>query len=155
MEGAAIGVIILIVLLAVAVGLLPWIFYLITLSKTIKQCAPHNQRTTPGSVWMVFIPIYGIIWHFMLVGHIADSLAAEFQERNIPVQEQRPGYSLGITFLILQLCGIVPFLGILASLGGLVCWIVYWVKIAGYKTTLENSPANTNFGGNTMTGPTI
>jgi hypothetical protein len=91
----------------------------------------------PGEVWMMFIPIFGLVWHFITVGRIADSLAAEYRERNIPVQEARPGYNIGITFLILNLCGIIPVLGILTSIGGIVCWIIYWSKIAGYKRELE------------------
>ncbi|MFN6038664.1 MAG: hypothetical protein ACK452_09360 [Bacteroidota bacterium] len=77
------------------------------------------------------------MWHFLMIGYIADSLAAEFKERNLPLRDERPGFAIGITFLILQLCGIIPILGVLASLGGLVCWIIYWVKISEYKNQLE------------------
>ncbi len=42
---------------------------------------------------------------------------------------------------ILICCGIIPLLGILCSLGGLVCWILYWVKIAGYSNRIAEPPA--------------
>jgi hypothetical protein len=93
----------------------------------------------PGQVWLVFIPVFGIVWSFMMIGFIADSLANEFRQRNITVSEERPGYNLGLTYLILRLCGIVPLLGILALLGALICWIMYWVKISEYIKLLENS----------------
>lgn len=131
------SLIILIVIIAIAVALIPAIFYLLTLSKALSACSPHNQRMTPGQVWLVLIPIFGIVWHFLMIGYIADSLAAEFKERNLPLRDERPGFAIGITFLILQLCGIIPILGVLASLGGLVCWIIYWVKISEYKNQLE------------------
>jgi len=34
-------------------------------------------------------------------------------------------------------CGIIPFLGVLCSLGALVCWIMYWLKIAGFSKKLD------------------
>ena len=35
---------------------------------------------------------------------------------------------------VLACCGIIPVLGVLCSLGGLACWILYWVKVAGYSS---------------------
>jgi hypothetical protein len=32
---------------------------------------------------------------------------------------------------------IIPVIGALFSLGGLVCWILYWIKIAGFSKKLE------------------
>jgi hypothetical protein len=125
------------VIIGLAIALIPVIFYLLTLSRTLKQCAPHNRRMEPGEVWMMFIPLFGLVWHFITVGRLADSLAAEFRQRNIPVQEARPGYNMGMTFLILRVCGVIPFLGILTGIAGLVCWIIYWSKIAAYKRQLE------------------
>lgn len=136
---AEVEIVIMVMLILIAIGLIPQIFYLLTLSKAIRLCAPHNRRMEPGQVWMIFIPIYGIVWRFMMIGHIADTLAEEFRQRNIPCNEPRPGYNLGLTYAILMLCGVIPFLGGLAALGGLVCWIMYWVKIADYIKLLEQS----------------
>ena len=138
-ESAAVGVIFFVVILAIAIGLIPIIFYLLTLQNTLKEVSPENQKMPPGQVWLILIPLFGLGWQFVVVNRIADSLKAEFAKRNISVDEDRPGYSIGLTYCILYCCGIIPFLGILASIGGLVCWIIYWVKIAGYKTKLQQS----------------
>ena len=37
---------------------------------------------------------------------------------------------------ILGITGIIPILGIIACIAGFICWIVYWVKIAGYSREL-------------------
>lgn len=73
----------------------------------------------------------------MVVNAIADSLKAEFAKRNMPMNEDRPTYGIGLTMAILFCCSIIPVLGSLASLGGLVCWIIYWVKVSEYKNKLE------------------
>ena len=128
-----------IALLGILIGLIPMIFYLLTLQNTLNAVSPGNRKMNPGQVWLMLIPFLGAVWQFLVVGWVADSLAAEFHSRNKPVPESRPGYSIGLTYCILFVCGIIPFLGGLASLAGLVCWIIYWVKIAGYKRELETS----------------
>lgn len=71
-----------------------------------------------------------------MINRIAHSLKSEFTERNISIKEDRPGAQIGVAYCILNLCGVIPVLAGLASLAGLVCWIVYWVKISNYKNQL-------------------
>lgn len=127
-----------IIAIVIGIFLVPFIIYITTLSATIKLCSTHNQELSPGSVWRVLIPVYGLIWHFIMVGKIADTISNELKERNQEVFE-RPGYNMGITFLVLQLLGIIPLIGSLFSLAGLVCWIIYWVKINDYKRLLSDT----------------
>lgn len=138
-EAAMVSVIIIAVIIGIAIGLIPLIFYLLTLQKTLNEVSPENQKLPPGQVWLILIPLFGLVWSFIVVNRIADSLKAEFAMRGIQVDEDRPGYSIGLTYCILYCCSVVPFLGGLAALGGLVCWIIYWVKIAGYKTKLQQA----------------
>jgi hypothetical protein len=58
-------------------------------------------------------------------------LGAEFQKRGM-VEDPAPGKGLGLAMCILNLiCGPV----------GLICWIIYWVKIAGYSSKLAGPAA--------------
>jgi hypothetical protein len=131
------GAILLMVLIGVCIGLTILILYLLTLQNTLKEVSIENQKMPPGQVWLMLIPLFGIVWHFIVVNRIADSLKAEFAKRGITGEEDRPGFGIGITHCILNCCSIIPFLGVLAGLGHLVCWIIYWVKIHGYKTKLQ------------------
>lgn len=115
------------------------IFYLLTLQNTLKELSIENQKMPPGNVWLMLIPVFGLVWGFIVVNRIADFLKAEFAKRNIQVAEDRPGYSIGITYCILYACSIIPVLGALAVIGGLICWIIYWVRIADYKTKLQQT----------------
>jgi hypothetical protein len=120
--------------------LVPYILYLVTLSSTIKLCANQNRSIEPGQVWLVLIPIFGLIWYFIMVGRIADTIAAECRQRNIPLDEQRPGYNVGLALCVLSCCGWIPVLGGFCSIAAFICWIIYWVRIYGYKTKLQNTP---------------
>ena len=128
-----------VIILVAIIFILPYILYLITLQNTLLEISNENRKMRPGQVWIILIPLFGLVWQFIMINRIADSLQAEFSSRNIPVSESRPGYTIGITYSILLLCSYLPILGVLALLGGLVCWIVYWVKINDYKTKLQQS----------------
>ena len=83
-------------------------------------------------VWLLFIPQFNIVWHFIVVLNMAKSLGAEFQKRRI-AEDRSPGQTIGLIMCIGNLiCGPV----------GLVCWIVYWVKIAGYSSKLAALPVS-------------
>ena len=133
--GAGIAGILMIVLIACAICLLPMIFYILTLQKALNRCAPENRAMAPGLTWLLLIPLVNMVWHFFVVLNLAKSLGAEFQKRGI-AEEPQPGQKLGLIMCILMCCGIIPILGILCSLGGLVCWIMYWVKIAGFSAKI-------------------
>ena len=127
----------LLVLLAIGgIFLLPGIFYLLTLQTALQRCSEHSRTTTPGSVWLMLIPLFSLVYQFILVAHIADSLRNEFLLRNITNQEPEPGQTLGIAVGVLSVVSIIPILGIFSSIAALVCWIVYWVKISNYSAMI-------------------
>lgn len=141
LDEGMIAAVIIGVVIGMIIGLTIMIFYLLNLQNALKQCAPQNQKMPPGQVWLALIPLFGTVWHFIMVARIADSLAAELQMRGVPPNEERPGYKVGMAYCILSACTYIQYLGIpgigqLCGLAGFVCWIVYWVKIAGYKKQL-------------------
>lgn len=131
-------IIILVIALIFTAGMIAvYVFYLLTLSRTLALCHPQTRTMNPGEVWMVFIPLFGLVWHFIVIDRLADSLAAEYRNRRLPLNEARPGYQLGLWALILPLCSFIPILGILTAVTGLVFLIMYWNRISAYKKELE------------------
>lgn len=123
-DGAlAIFLVIMLVVLIVA------IIYLLRLQKAVEAIAPESRKMSPGQVWLMLIPLFNIVWQFIMVHRIADSFKAEFQRLQVPYKEERPTYGVGIAMCILGVCGNIPVLGVFASLAGFICWIVYWVKV--------------------------
>ena len=83
----------------------------------------------PGMVWIALIPILGLIWMIIVILKLSDSLSDEFEERRLRGDGDF-GKVLGIIYIVASfLCGPI----------GLVCWIMYWVKIAGYTRQLRES----------------
>jgi hypothetical protein len=135
------GVEIVAVLITIAIFFIITIFYLLTLQKALNRCAPENRAMAPGMVWLLLIPLFNWVWNFFVVINIAKSLGAEFQKRGI-AEEPKPGQTLGMVMCILNVCSIIPLLGILCALGGLVCWIIYWIKIAGFSAKIAAPAAS-------------
>ncbi|MGQ9799909.1 MAG: hypothetical protein ACUVRG_11600 [Ignavibacterium sp.] len=126
-----------ILLILIVIGLLkiPYIFFLLTLQKALERCSVESRTTTPGSVWLLLIPLFNLVWEFIIVSKISESLHNEFTKRNIPV-EPHPGKSIGIAYCVLDVLSIIPFIGILTYVAALICWIIYWVKISEYSNKL-------------------
>ena len=120
------------------VMLIPKIFFLITVQKSLSRCAMQNRAMEPGLVWLSLIPIFSLVWNFIIVINVSKSLAAEFAARQIPA-ERDPGQALGLAWCILKVCAVVPFLGLFSGLAGFICWILYWVKMSGFNTKLAVS----------------
>ncbi len=125
--------------LILVVVLVLFILYLATLQNTIKLINPENRQLEPGQVWLIFIPIFGLIWQFMMVTKIAESLKLEFEMREIPIDEEKPGYGIGIAYCVLFCCNIIPTIGGFTSIAGFICLGIYWNKINGYKRMLEEN----------------
>jgi len=136
-HSAALGVGLLFgALIGLAIFLIPMVFYILTLQKALNKCAPENRAMQPAMTWLLLVPLVNIVWSFFVVINMAKSLGAEFQKRGI-AEEPEPGKKLGMIMCILFCCGIIPLLGMLCSLGGLVCWIMYWLKIVGFSKKLD------------------
>ncbi len=134
---AAMGLGILgIALVVLIIALIPMVFYILTLQKALNKCAPENRAMQPGMLWLLLVPLVNLVWSFFVVINMAKSLGAEFQKRGL-TEEAEPGKKLGMIMSVLFCCGIIPLLGALCSLGGLVCWIMYWLKIAEYSKKLD------------------
>jgi hypothetical protein len=137
--GLGIAAFVIVVLIACAIGITVQVLYLLTLQNTLKEVSPENRKMPPANVWLNLIPLFNLGWQFVIVNRMADSLKAEFDKRGIVSEEPRPGYGVGLAYCICSCCGIIPVLGVIASIGGLVCWIIYWVKISGFKTKLQQT----------------
>ena len=114
-----------------------------------------NRRMSPGLVWLTLIPLFGMVWQFFIVNKMADSLKAEFTTRNINLDENRPGYLIGLVFCTFSAISAVGNLiesiihlqhwpdfqytfhfKVISSTIGIIFGIIYWVKIISFRHKL-------------------
>jgi heme/copper-type cytochrome/quinol oxidase subunit 2 len=131
-------------------------FFLRTLSRALEHCHPDTRTMNPGQVWLNFIPCFNVVWQFVTVIRVGDSLKLEFADRRMD-EGGDYGKTLGLAWLILSMVGgvvqnlpevIAPNdqnvaligmgLGGVMSITQLVLFVLYWVRIAGYSRQLAD-----------------
>jgi hypothetical protein len=144
--------------------IVPFVFYLLTLHRALEKCSPQTRAMTPGLVWLELIPLFGLVWQFIVAISLGKSLGNEYRARGLEAPS-RPTQSLGLAMAaaytasalcIVFLWGsllsgfggedvpydvtplLAPLGGVAGALGlaGFVLWIVYWVKVHQYSSRL-------------------
>jgi hypothetical protein len=117
------------------------VFYILTLSRALNKCSAASRTIQPGTLWLLLIPLFNLVWNFIVVLGMAKSLGNEFRARNAHDVEPEPGKSIGIAMAVSAACGLIPIIGIVAGLAYFVLWIVYWVKMAEFSRKLDSRSA--------------
>jgi hypothetical protein len=127
--------------------------------RALQVISPENREISPGSVWLQLIPVFGMVWQFFVVIRIAGSISNEMSSKigesildNSQVQikgtDEFPTYAIGLAYCILTTIGVIinystmhssSYLALFGSffvLTGMVCWIIYWVRLVKTKNRL-------------------
>ncbi len=140
MGGAEVGFLLgMIIFGLVVLGLMIWLVYG-TLYKVLSRVPPEYPQMSPGQVFLCLIPLFNIVWLFFVVSRVSGSLETYFSNES-EYDYGDCGKSLGLAWAILTVCSIVPLLGMLAALAGVVCMIVYLVKVNGLSHDIVDSYA--------------
>ena len=118
-------------------GLIATIFYLLTAQKALRKCAPVSRTMSPGMVWLMLIPVFGLVWQFVIVSNLTKSLQNEFGRLGNQRPEEDLGKGKGLAMCVCNCCIILPYIGRLAGLPALVLWIAYWYRIAKFSSLLD------------------
>jgi hypothetical protein len=145
-------------IIALLVFIIISVLFILTQQNTLKAVKPENRLMRPGMVWLQLIPLFGQIWQFRVVTRIADSIVKQhmsFGDDSIvgladytaaENAGKRPTYSIGIIYCISLLIDMalsalpeshkLPLIQGPVGLTMMVCWIIYWVRLAAEKRIL-------------------
>jgi len=129
----------LIVLLMVSgLFIVPAVFYLLTLQNALQRCSPSSRTLAPGLVWVMLIPLVNLIWHFVVVVKISQSLHNEFVRRERENAEPHPGLKLGLAMCSASVLAAIPLRSAwwLFTILGTGLWIAYWIVMSKYSRSL-------------------
>jgi hypothetical protein len=129
----------------ILVAIVVQIFYTLSVYRVLNRCHPRNRTLEPGMVWLNLIPCVNLVIMFMIGNSVPQSIRYEFQARGLRGDNDF-AKGVGQAYPILFLCGIIPLVGPVFSLAGLVCWIISWVRIAGYSSQLQRDGSPVEFG---------
>jgi hypothetical protein len=127
------------------IALVPYIFFLVAQQNTLKAVQSTNRSMEPSHVWLQLIPLFGLVWQFIVTKAIADSLRNELNARNLESKlgiwedgitdevNIHPTYTTGKWYCILVCITCVPFLGFFTVIFAIVLWISYWGQLNKYR----------------------
>jgi hypothetical protein len=115
----------------IAALVLVQILFLLNLSRCLDQCSRRNRTMEPGMVWLNLIPLFNIVWIFITVIRLSESLQNEYRSRGLHSDDPEFGKMMGILYGAFSVVGCFPV--------NLIFWIIYWMKISAYKNQLMTS----------------
>ena len=127
------GAIILVFLL---IALVVAILYLLNLQNLMKSIKEENREVSPGNVWLMLIPLFSLVYAFILYHKISASVKKELESREMDT-EGDGAKNLGLALAITGALSLIPVIGGLAGLANLVIFIMWWVKTAGFKNKFQ------------------
>ncbi|WP_294669951.1 hypothetical protein [uncultured Fluviicola sp.] len=141
MYGEVLAVVIIVASIVLAGVIVVAVFFFKNLQDLLKECDPANQQLPPANVWLMFIPLFNIVYRFIMYPKVSETLKREFESRGAP---QQGDYlkGLGLALSIANAVNILLPQSIrgLIGLGCIAVMIVYWTKAAEMKNKLRSLP---------------
>ncbi|MXV49805.1 hypothetical protein GS399_02400 [Pedobacter sp. HMF7647] len=126
--------------IALALNFIIGFFFCLAIRNALLQVQEENRALPMATVWLLLIPVFSLIWIFIVVQRVSQSIEAELHERNFEVDE-KPAYIIGMSYAVTSLIMIFPFPALLQfvfGIAGLIFFIQYWLKINWYKRILKD-----------------
>lgn len=141
MYGEAIAIAIIMGFIILAGVIVVAVFYFKNLQDLLNECDPNNRQIPPANVWLMFIPLFNVVYRFIMYPKISETLRREFESRDAAQQgDYLKGLGLGLS--IVGVFGVIPYQPIRSVTGliALILMIVYWVKASEMKNKLRSLP---------------
>lgn len=119
------------------------ISFLMAMNSVLTIISPANRRTEPSSVWLMLIPLFNLVWQFILYKKLTDSITAEYRSKGLTDTADR-SYKIGM-IAASCLAGSTVIGAIwdersagqsILSLIGLIAWIALWVQVNNHRKRL-------------------
>ncbi len=115
------AVIMLVISLAIAVAIC------LMLTSCYKRIPAEHRKMEPGMVWLLLIPCFSLVWNFFVFPRLSESYLSYFTSKG-RTDVGDCGRGIGLAYAICSACSIIPYLGIIGGLAGLVLLIIYLIK---------------------------
>lgn len=124
---AAVGAIVVGLLISAIVTWLIWDSY-----KAVPQ---QFQKLPAGLVWLGLVPCLGLLVYLAVAILVPMAFKDAFASKGRS-EFGDCGQLFGIAFIVCAVLSIIPFIGLIFSLGSLVCMILFIVKLRQMKAAM-------------------
>lgn len=114
------------------------VLFWILIYKAWNQIQDGYQRTSSGkAVGFSFIPFFNFYWIFVAIHGLSQDINAYARRYGIPAPQVNE--SLALTWCILALCSMVPYLGVIAALAAFVIEFILLHQIKGVSMAIAQA----------------
>ena len=124
---AIFSTILLAFLIALAVGLAINIVICTLLYMCFNRIPPEHRKMQPGFVWLLLIPVFGLIWNFFIYLRLPESFQSYFSAQG-RTDVGDCGRGVGLWYAICAAAAFVPCVNYVAAPAALVLVIIFLVK---------------------------
>ncbi len=131
-DAAALAVMLIILFVALLIGLAIAVGICIMLHIIQARVPVEHQKISPGMIWLMLIPLFGLVWNFFVFQRIPDSYQSYFDS----VGDESVGdcgKGIGLWYAICAACSIIPCVNYIAGPAALVLLIIFLVKLFGLR----------------------
>lgn len=130
-----------------AMLLIPGLAYTLSLQKAFSRISPEHREMEPTRVWLLLIPLFGFIWHFLVVAKLSKSFRNSFKAQGIEMKDPSFGMLWGMLFggasiLICAGPALVVFypalkwVELVLGAGVIIIWLIWWAKLISFGRKL-------------------
>ena len=76
-------IIVFILKLAAISIIIMYVIYVVLLNKLVKLIAEENRLIEPSQVWLLFVPVFSLVFQFYFYKQLIGSLKREFNSRDV------------------------------------------------------------------------
>ncbi|MAN36391.1 MAG: hypothetical protein CMI21_02015 [Opitutae bacterium] len=120
--------------LLVGIGIAALLAYFV--SSWLKEVPEEDRAMTPGQVWLLLIPIFSLYWQFRVYMLGIPQSFKNYFERRGNQEVGDCGKNMGMWLCICTFGSMIPVLGTLVGIGGLVLLVLWMVKIHELKNKI-------------------
>jgi hypothetical protein len=118
--------------MALMAGIALEAFFCLLLYKCFQRIPKEFRKQEPGLVWLLFIPLFSLVWTFFVYPKLSDSYRAYFA--SVGRKDLGDcGKGVGLAYCIFGACCIIPGVGWLVCLAAVVLQIIFVIKAWGLR----------------------
>ncbi len=90
------------------------------------------QKIVPGLVFLLVVPVFNLVWIFVVVLKVSQSFQAYFASRQ-RAGVGDAGQAIGLAWAITAIASLLPLIGFLSAVASIVLMVLYLMKITQLK----------------------
>ena len=123
-------------LIFMAVGIAIAVVICFFIYDAFKRLPEQFRLMNPSLVWLLLIPCFSLVWNFFVFPRLSASYKNYFDSIG-RTDVGTCGKGIGMGYAICMVCGLIPCVGFLASLAGIVLLIMYLIQITKLKNEVK------------------